>query len=86
MLGRLYKEAISWQGRTERKGLAELLADERQLSFISSKIDRRVWKRRSKIEGARVGAKKRPGRGGVAWRLSQNESGSGGEKSPNVAD
>ena len=63
----LHTEGISWQGRAQRKGLAELLANEQAvgplLEFLkSTEVGGR--------EGARVGAKKRSDRGGTARGLS----------------
>ena len=48
----LYKEGISWQGRTERKGLAELLANEKAIDPLLEFLE-------STEVGGREGAKER---------------------------
>ena len=60
LLRNLYKEGIRWQGWTERKGLAELLANEKALGplvgFLKTTDVGR--ERRGESTGARIGTKK----------------------------
>ncbi len=60
----MYKEGISWEGRTERKGLAELLADEKVIGplldfLISTEV------------GGREGAKERE----LEWERRNDQAG-----------
>ena len=77
----LCKEGNSWQGWTERKGLAELLPNEKAMGPLLGFL-------KSTEVGGREGAKERELEweqrddrvgGGVAWDLRQIKSDSGGE-------
>ena len=69
-----------FQDGLARKGLAELLANEKEmgplLGFLKST---EVGGRRSEGTGARMATKKWPGWGETAWEFSQIKSESGGE-------
>ena len=83
----MHKEGISWQDRTERKGLAELLANEKAMSPLLRFL-------KSTEVGGRAGAKERE----LEWERRNYQAGEellGGKvrtsqiqegKTPNVAD
>ena len=59
-----YKEGISWRGRTERKGLAELLADEKAIGPLLEFL-------KSTEVGGREGAKERE----IEWERRNDQVG-----------
>ena len=62
----LEKEGVSWQVQVERRWLAGLLANEKTATKLF-KSNRSKKERRSKREGGRMGARKRPSRRRSAW-------------------
>ena len=64
LLRTLYKEGISWQGWTEKKGLAELLANEKAMGPLLGFL-------KSTGVGGREGAKERE----LEWQQRSDQTG-----------